>query len=302
LEETRLIKTNKEKLLELNAMGEINHPQLISGRSYVTTWDGHPKLSMGYGGINYTVKIGDSVFGWEESDHAEPGVSVSNKDSASNHALCSYSCIGNEATVLSGDAKGSKGIITGKSGYVMKPDSVLIHFDAQTLEKLAIGDKIQVRTKGLGIKFEGFDQVKMYGLDPALLEKMGITEEERQLNVPVTMAVPPQLMGQGVGERPAEFGYWCIQTTCPESIEDYDLRSLKIGDVVALIDQYCAYGRGYYKGAVTIGVVIHGASDIAGHGPGVNPVITCKTDEISYIVDPRANVARYLGLREDLKW
>jgi hypothetical protein len=181
-------------------------------------------------------------------------------------------------------------------------DSVLLHFNSQTLEKLVIGDKIQVRTKGLGLKFEDFEQVKVYGLDPVLLEKMNITVDDGRLNVPVTMAVPPQLMGEGVGGRPAEFGYWCIQTSCPESIKEYGLKRLRIGDIVALSDQYSAYGRGYYKGAVTIGVVIHGASDIAGHGPGVNPVITCKTGEVRFTVDPQANITQYLGLREDLKW
>jgi hypothetical protein len=297
-----LVKTNKDKLLELNVMGEINNPQLIGGRSYLTTWDGRPKLSMGYGGINYTVKVGDPVFGWEEADHAEPGVSVSNKDSSSNSALCSYSCIGNEAMVLTGDAKGSLGTVTGKSGYVTMPDSVLVHFDGGTLQKLAIGDKVQVRTMGLGLKAEGFDQVKIYGLDPVLLEKMGVGVDGSRLNVPVTLVVPPYLMGQGVGERPTEFGYWCIQTTCPESIKEYGLRHLRIGDVVALLDQYCGYGRGYLKGAVTIGVVVHGASDIAGHGPGVNPVITCRAGEVQPRVDSEANIARYLCLRKDLGW
>jgi len=297
-----LVKTNKDRLLELNVMGEVNHPQLIGGRSYITTWDGRPKLSMGYGGINYSVKVGDPVFGWEEADHAEPGVSVSNKDSGSNNALCSYSCIGNESLVLSGDAKGSLGTVTGKSGYVTMPDSVLVHFDGETLQKLAIGDKVQVRTRGLGLKVEGFDHVKVYGLDPALLEKMSVREGGGHLKVPVSMVVPPHLMGQGVGERPTEFGYWCIQTTCPQSVEENGLRRLRIGDVVALLDQYCGYGRGYLRGAMTIGVVIHGASDIAGHGPGVNPVITCRSGEVVPRIDSGANIARYLALRKDLGW
>jgi len=295
-----LVKTNKSKLLELNVLGEINHPQLIAGRSYITTWDGHPKLSMGYGGINYSVKIGDPVFGWEASDHAEPGVSISNKEASSNHALCSYSCIGNVATVLGGEAKGSHGVVTGKSGYVMMPDSVLIHFDSSTLDKLAISDKIQVRTKGLGLKLECFDEIKLYGLDPRLMEKIPVKMDDEELVVPVRIVIPPEVMGQGVGERPAEFGYWCIQTNCPDIIDELGLKNLRIGDLVALRDQYCAYGRGYYRGAVTIGVVIHGASDIAGHGPGVNPIMTCKTGELRYCIDSGANVARYLGLREDL--
>ena len=291
-----MIESNEEKLLELVVMGEINHPQLLGGKSYLTTWDGKPKLSLGYGGINYSVKIGDSVFGWEEADHAEPGVSISNRDSNSNNALCSYSCIGNEATVLSGEAKGAKGVVTGKSGYVMMPDSILVDFDDATLEKLAVADKIQIRAKGLGLELDGFEKVKLYAIDPRLLEKMVEQRNEEKITIPVTMTVLPELMGQGVGERPAEFGYWCIQTTCPQSIKECGLLGLKIGDVVALRDQYCGYGRGYLKEAMTIGVVIHGASDIAGHGPGVNPIITCRGGEVQPKIDPEANIAKYLKL------
>jgi hypothetical protein len=131
---------------------------------------------------------------------------------------------------------------------------------------------------------------------------MGVEKDGGSLVVPVTLVVPPQIMGQGVGERPTEFGYWCIQTTCPESVKEYGLRRLRIGDVVALQDQFCGYGRGYLKGATTIGVVIHGASDIAGHGPGVNPVITCRNGEVKPLIDHEANIARHLGLRKDLGW
>jgi hypothetical protein len=297
-----MINTNKEKLLKLNVLGEISHPRLIGGRGYVTTWDGRPKLSLGYGGINYSVKVGDPVFGWETSDHVEPGVSIVNPDPVSNNALCSYSCIGNEAHIVTGDSKDEKGVVTGKSGYVMMPSNVLIGFSDKILEKLSIGDKIQVESKGLGLKIQGHEGVKIFGIDPELLEGMGMREEEEGLFIPVSAKIPPQLMGHGVGERPAEFGYWCIQTNCPESIEEYELDQIRIGDLVALIDQYCGYGRGYLKGALTIGVVVHGASDIAGHGPGVNPILTCKNGEIHIAKDSKANIGRYLELMEGFAW
>jgi hypothetical protein len=72
---------------------------------------------------------------------------------------------------------------------------------------------------------------------------------------------------------------------------------MRLGDVVALIDQYCGYGRGYYKGGITIGVVVHGASDISGHGPGVNPIMTSLKGDILTTVLEDANIAHYLGIR-----
>jgi hypothetical protein len=291
------IKTNKDKLLELNVIGEVSHPQLFGGLSYITTWDGLPKLSIGYGGIKYNVKVGDPVFNWPNTDHVEPGVSITNKDTSSNLSLGSYSCIGNQALVISGEAKGSKGFVTGKSGYVTLPDNVLLDFPGEVLEKLAIGDSIQIRAKGLGLSIEGFDAVKLFGIDPELLLKFNVKIEGGKLIVPVTHVIPPELMGHGVGERPGEFGYWCIQTNCLEAMQEFGFESMRIGDIVALKDQYCGFGRGYYKDGLTIGVVVHGASEISGHGPGVNPIMTSKASDISTSIYKKANISNYLRLR-----
>jgi hypothetical protein len=45
-------------------------------------------------------------------------------------------------------------------------------------------------------------------------------------------------------------------------------------------------------------VVIHGFSDIAGHGPGVNPILSALPGRIRTRIDPDANTAYHLGLRE----
>jgi hypothetical protein len=51
---------------------------------------------------------------------------------------------------------------------------------------------------------------------------------------------------------------------------------------------------------VTIGVVVHGASDYSGHGPGVNPILSTKDGRIETRIDPDANIALYLGLRDKI--
>src|SRR5690242_17700275 len=97
----------------------MRHPHSVDayGRSFVL-----PK----YGGIAYNVRLGMPAIGWM-GDHVEPGASVKNsKDSGDNGALVQLSCIGNDARVLSGDAKGAQGRVTGCHGGV---DHCLVHFE-----------------------------------------------------------------------------------------------------------------------------------------------------------------------------
>ena len=49
---------------------------------------------------------------------------------------------------------------------------------------------------------------------------------------------------------------------------------------------------------MTIGVIIHGWSDSAGHGPGVNPLLSAYPGVIKTKDDPHANTAYYLGIRQ----
>ena len=59
------------------------------------------------------------------------------------------SCIGNEASVVNGEAKGSKGVVTGKHGGI---EHVLIDFQSKALEKLIIGEKILVIAFWIGFE------------------------------------------------------------------------------------------------------------------------------------------------------
>jgi len=94
------------------------------------------------------------------------------------------------------------------------------------------------------------------------------------LVVPVVMEIPGHIMGSGLGGSSLEVVDYDIQTTCPETVEEYGLKKLRLGDLVAIRDHYDYWGRGRYEGAVTIGVVIHGFSNMAGHGPGLNPILS----------------------------
>jgi hypothetical protein len=103
-------------------------------------------------------------------------------------------------------------------------------------------------------------------------------------------------MGMGVGGSSAESGNWCIQSNPPSLVEKYGYGDLKIGDIVACRDVLMDYGKGYYRGAVTIGVVTCGASDVAGHGPGVMALASSKKGYINSVLTQDANIAKFLEL------
>jgi hypothetical protein len=295
VEKKGVLKTNKDKLVVTAVQGVIQPPSLRRG--YRTTWDGKPKLGIGTASIVYNVQVGDPAYGWASADHIEPGVTIQGRDKPvpSDCALAILACIGNEAKVVSGDAKGAKGVFTGR--HAGSDD--MVWFPDEILEKLALEDKIQIRACGVGLKIDGFEDVKVNKMSPRLLENMEITVSNGQLIVPVVMEVPGFLMGSGIGWGPGtESVDYDIQTTCPEYVEEFGLKRLRLGDIVAIKDHYDAYGRGRYKDALTIGVVIHGFSDYAGHGPGVNPVLSAMPGKIKTRIDPHANIAYYLGIKE----
>ena len=287
------LRTNKDKLIVTAVQGAVSP---TGGADYSTSYDGRPVHALGMGSINYTVSIGDSTYGWVASDHVEPDVTVQGTDKPSpwEAALASLSCIGNEALVISGEAAGAKGIYLGR--HAGSDDKVW--FPKEVKEKLALNDKVQIKAKGVGLKILGFEDVRVNKLSPELLEKMGITIEDRQLVVPVVMEVPGHLMGSGLGFPFIEALDYDIQTTCPEIVEEYGMKKLRLGDVVAILDAYDVYGPGRYEGAVTIGTVIHGFSNFAGHGPGINVVLSALPGKIKTRIDPNANIAYYLGIKE----
>jgi len=286
------LKTNKDELITTAVQAVV---QPAGSWGYSTTYDGKPKLSIGMASINYTVSLGDATYGWASADHVEPDVTIQGRDKprASECAIAILACIGNEAKVISGEAKGTKGMYIGR--HAGSDD--LAWFPKEALEKLALDDKIQVKAKGVGLKIDGFEDVRVNKLSPELLENMGIKIEGNQLVIPVVMEIPGHIMGSGLGWPFIEALDYDIQTTCPEIVEEYDLKSIKLGDLVAIRDHYDYYGNGRYKDAVTIGVCIHGWSDYAGHGPGLNPVLSALPGRIKTKINPNANVAYYLGIR-----
>jgi len=287
-----MLKTNRDRLVMISVLGEISSPGGTQPPHRVG-YDGVARVLPGTGGITYNVRVGDPAFGWA-GDHVEPGVSTRSKDENPNHGYNTLCCVGNDAYVVSGDAKGAKGVVTGKHGGI---EHVLIDFPPEVLEKLVIGDKIQVRAWGQGLEIEGYPDVKCMNLDPRLLDKMGIREKDGVLEVPVAGIVPPEFMGSGLGSAAAERGDYDITSMEKEGLRELGLDRLRLGDIVAIRDASSYYGRSYRRGAVIIGVVVHTDSYVSGHGPGVTTLMTSLTGRIRPVQVERANIAEYLGLR-----
>jgi hypothetical protein len=286
------ISTNKEKLLTIAVQGKIAPAR--PGSSYITTWDGKPKMAIGIGGINYNLDIGDKVFGWASGDRATMGVATAGvevESDRSENSWLDYTSIGNEVKVLNGDAKGEKGIVIGKFGTY-----VLVHFDEEILEKLAVDDKLQVKARGVGLEIKGFEDVFIHGVTPEVLEMTATQNEDGKLEVPVVLVIPAEIIGQGAGSSSLS-GNWHIQTCFPPDIKTYGLDRLRFGDLVFLKDVQTDYGKGYYRGGATIGVVCSGPSDIPGLGIGVTPILSSRSGKLTARIDPSANIGKYLGIK-----
>lgn len=283
-----MLNTNKDKLVKMAVLGEVVHP--TTTRNYFVDFDGNPRLNLGRSGIKYNISVGDPCYGWEAGDHVEPCVAISNNIPRHNVALSVLGCIGNEVKVISGKAYGKKGVVIGKHS------NFIVWFNEEVKKRMNIGDKVQLKAWGVGLKIEGFEDIYINKLSPILLEKMRIKLENDKLLIPVAAELPAYIMGSGYGMWPATIDY-DIQTTCPKVNDNLELKKLRFGDIVALKDQLNWWGRGYYKDAVSIGIVIHGWSYQAGHGPGVNTIISAKPKKIETQIDSSANIINYIDLR-----
>jgi hypothetical protein len=295
-----MLKTNVEKLIKISVMGEIASPTIRS--VYNVSATGKPMVLPGVGGITYNLRVGDPACGWE-ADHVEPCVSVENKENdarsgqAANTAFNVLSCVGNRATVASGGGKGAEGVVTGKHGGI---EHVLIDFPPETLEELLPGDKILVKAYGLGLKLLDYPDIKVLNMDPALLEAWNPKSSGAKLEVPVTHIVPAAIMGSGLGANQVNSGDYDIQLFDEAVVEQYGLETLRLGDLVAIIDADHSFGRIYRQGAVSVGVVVHTNCVTAGHGPGVTTLMTSSEGKIVPQITRNANIASLLKLRSDI--
>jgi hypothetical protein len=296
-----MLRTNVDSLVKISVVGEVSSPVYGKG-VYNISAEGVPMVLPGVGGITYNVRVGDPACGWE-ADHVEPGVSIENKENdprfgqGANTALNVLSCVGNEAVMVSGDAKGAKGVVTGKHGGI---EHVLVDFQPETLERLMLGDKVLVKAFGVGLKLLDFPEVKVMNMDPRFLEALDPKPNGDKLEVTVTHIIPAAIMGSGLGANQTYSGDYDIQLFDEVTRREYGLEDLRLGDLVAILDADHSFGRIYRKGAVSVGIVVHTNCVTSGHGPGVTTLFTSSSGKIIPKIDSKANIAALLKLRTDI--
>lgn len=289
-----MLRTNVEKLVAVAVQGLITPP--MQRGAYRVGREGVPFVLPGTGGISYNVKVGDPAFGWA-GDHVEPCVStaasIEERGGSKNLAYNTLSCIGNEAIVISGDAKGARGVVTGKHGGI---EHVLIDFADEDLETMALEDKVQIRAFGLGLELVDYPGIMVRNLDPRLLEKLDVEERDGKLIVPVAKKIPAKLMGSGLGSATTASGDYDLTTTDQAEIKRLGLDELRFGDLVAIEDADNRYGRSYRQGALSVGIIVHSDCLLAGHGPGVTTLFTAIDGSLAVRLDPDANLGRLFNI------
>ncbi len=296
------LRYNADELVLMAVQGKIA-PATLRDPPYRVTPDGDLGVYPGTGSITYNFRTGDSAVKIA-ADHVEPAVSVysveddDDRNSGQNVAFYVISCIGNEAIVISGDAKGARGWVIGKHGGA---EHVMIDFPDEVYDSLAIDDVIQVRAVGTGMRLLNIEGVAVMNMSPQLLKALtragvGVTADGR-LRVPVTHRVPAKIMGSGLGRNHVYRGDYDIQLFDEQVVAEHNLKTLRFGDIVAITDADNTYGRIYRTGAVSIGVIVHSRSWTAGHGPGVTTLFSSKDGRIETVIDADANLGPLLGIR-----
>ena len=294
---------NKDMLVKQAVIGFIA-PAGFGDSPYDIDPDGKIKLNPGTGSITYNFRSGDSAVNLA-GDHVEPAVTLYNlgregsRGSSESRGLNTLACIGNRVKIWDGEGKGTIGYVIGKHGGA---EHVMVDFpDASVFDKLTIGDKMQIYAIGFGIELWNAAGVTAMNVGPELIDAlteagMGLTPDGKLL-IPVAIKIPAKIMGSGLGSDHAHRGDYDIQLFDPGTIKEYGLERLRFGDLVGIVDADTTYGRIYREGAITVGVISHSRSWIAGHGPGVTSLFTSRDGRIELLVDPDANLAKLLKIR-----
>lgn len=295
-----MIKVNVEKLVEQSVIGTIGQPCLGPAGGWRVSAKGAPYTAAGTGGICYNVRVGDPAFGWASADRVEPGVAIRHECDSANAALVGLSCIGNEATIVTAaldgkdvKLKGAVGVVVGKHGPA---GHVVVSFPKRVIDRLCVGDQIQVRAVGVGLELPDFPDVRTVNCSPRLFKALNPSVKGPKLRVQVSKVIPGKLAGAGLGAGNPCLGDVDIQGVSADAVKEYDLAALRLGDLVAVTDQDSGFGARFQQGAITIGVIVHGAGQQAGQGPGVCPLFSSASGQLEPIITRKANLADLIPL------
>ena len=280
------LRWNFDDLVEMAVTGQVSQPALRRG--YSPRPDGVGVVLPGMAGIAYNARVGDKAFGWA-ADHVEPGVSIANPDERADFALHYLTCIGNEAEVVTGLARGARGVVTGEHARL------LVDFAPDVLEQMTVGDTVQIRARGRGLLLEGHPDLEFKKTSPALADALGLRIEDGRVSCPVAMEIPARVMGSGA-ELNAEFVDQDLMSGDRALMAELGLDRMRLGDLIGIRDVDHRFGRSWREGWVAVCLCIHGDSVMTGHGPGILTLIAGPADALDFHIDPGANIASALGI------
>jgi hypothetical protein len=282
------LRWNFDELVDMAVTGQVSQPAMRRG-GYVHWPDGVGVILPGMHGITYNARVGDRAFGWA-GDHVEPGVSIANPDEQADYALHYLSCIGNEAEVVTGLARGARGVVTGEHARL------LVDFPPEVLEEMTIGDTVQVRTRGRGLRLLSHPALEFKQTSPFLARALALETQGNKVTCPVAMELPPRIMGSGA-ELNAEFVDQDLMSGDRALMAELGIDQMRLGDLIGIRNVDHRFGRSYRDGWVAICLCIHGDSVMTGHGPGILTLITGPADLLDFHIEPETNIAHSLGIR-----
>ena len=282
------IKTNEKQLIKMSIGGYATQPS-FKNPGYIPNNDGQAVIYPGMFGVVNNVKVGDKAFGWA-GDHIEPGVSIDSENLNEHFALHYLVCTGNQAIVRSGEAKGSIGIVTGEHARN------LVHFNQKILNKICIGDQIDIITHGRGLKLLDFPNIELKKIDPKLLKSMNIKVVNKKLIVDVAIELPIRIMGSGA-ELNSEYVDQDLMSGDRNLMKKLKIDQMRLGDLIVINHADHRWGRSYKKNHISIAICIHGDSVMTGHGPGIMTIMTGHKKDLGWKINKKANIKNLLKIK-----
>ena len=282
------LKTNEFNLVEMSIGGYVTQPS-FKNPGYIPNNDGKSVILPGMFGLVNNVKVGDQAFGWA-GDHIEPGISIDSENINEHFALHYLVCTGNKALVRSGDAKGSQGIVTGEHARN------LVHFEQKILDKICIGDQIDIITHGRGLKLIDFPDIELKKVSPKLLNSMNLKKVKNKLIVEVAMELPIRIMGSGA-ELNSEYVDQDLMSGDRSLMKKLKIDQMRLGDLIVINHADHKWGRSFKKDHISIAICIHGDSVMTGHGPGIMTIMTGKKNDLGWKINKKANIKNLLKIK-----
>ena len=278
------VSTNASRLVTQIVTGEV-WPPLADRNAFRVDANGQAFFLPGMGGVTLGIHCGD-IATLLLGDHVEPGLSVRNAKESVNYALQFLTCIGNFVTVTSGPAAGKQGFVIGQHAYV------LVDMLEADMREVSTGDKISIEAVGQGLKFLEHEDIHVKNLSPNLLAGLlGGTNASGALDIHVARFIPPEAIGAGSG-MVSEYANTDLMGTYLDLDSSFSLglEDLRIGDVIAMIDQDHSFGRGYREGWISIGIISTGSASLFGHGPGPSTIMSGPASAFNLIPDENSNI------------